>query len=76
MKFYTTFMRTIKILLALILITFATSQDAFCHPHNGTKHHHNGPTIGAPLDGGILAVLGAAGVAYFVARKKGKNKTL
>ncbi|MCF8379812.1 MAG: hypothetical protein K9H49_09560 [Bacteroidales bacterium] len=33
-------------------------------------------TIGAPLDGGLLAILGAAGVAYFVARKKKKNREI
>jgi hypothetical protein len=27
----------------------------------------------APLDGGLLLVLGGAGVAYFAARKKKKN---
>ena len=31
--------------------------------------------VGAPLDGGLLALLAAAGVTYFVARrKKKKNK--
>ena len=38
--------------------------------HSGNKHNN---TIGAPLDGGLLTVLGAAGVAYFVSRKKKKN---
>lgn len=26
--------------------------------------------VSAPLDGGLLAILGAAGVAYYIARKK------
>jgi len=26
--------------------------------------------IGAPLDGGLLAILAAAGISYFAARKK------
>jgi hypothetical protein len=30
-------------------------------------------TEGVPLDGGLLSILGAAGVAYFVARRKKKN---
>jgi hypothetical protein len=29
--------------------------------------------VGAPLDGGLLSILGAAGVAYFVARRKKKK---
>ena len=29
--------------------------------------------IGAPLDGGLLALLGAAGVAYYGARRKKKK---
>ncbi len=28
---------------------------------------------GVPLDGGLLSILGAAGVAYFIARRKKKN---
>jgi len=42
---------------------------------HGDKHSskHGVNTIGAPLDGGLLTVLGAAGVAYFVSRKKKKN---
>jgi hypothetical protein len=30
-------------------------------------------SVGVPLDGGLLSILGAAGVAYFVARRKKKN---
>ena len=33
-----------------------------------------GDVVGAPLDGGLLALLAAAGFTYFVARKKKKNK--
>lgn len=29
--------------------------------------------VGAPLDGGLLALLGAAGIAYYGARRKNKN---
>lgn len=31
------------------------------------------PEVGVPLDGGLLSILGAAGVAYFIARRKKKN---
>ncbi len=29
--------------------------------------------VGVPLDGGLLAILAGAGIAYFAARKKKKN---
>jgi hypothetical protein len=35
---------------------------------NGYGHHKN--NVGAPLDGGLLLVLGGAGVAYYASRKK------
>jgi hypothetical protein len=41
---------------------------------NGNGYGHTGKaTVGAPLDGGLLLVLGGAGVAYFAARKKREN---
>lgn len=42
---------------------------------NGNEHGHNSgrPTVGAPLDGGLLALLGAAGTALYVSRKKKQN---
>jgi len=33
----------------------------------------DGGAVGAPLDGGLLALLAAAGVTYFTARKKKKK---
>jgi len=29
--------------------------------------------VGAPLDGGLLTILGAAGVSYYLVRKKKKS---
>ena len=47
------------------------------HPHQRHRNHqHNynsGGAVGAPLDGGLLAVLGVAGVAYITARKRKKK---
>jgi hypothetical protein len=38
---------------------------------NGNGYGHTGKaTVGAPLDGGLLVVLGAAGFAYYSARRK------
>jgi len=43
--------------------------------HNEYNNHGDGDgAVGAPLDGGILAILAAAGGAYFVARKKKKGE--
>jgi len=41
--------------------------------HGSGFGHSNKPTVGAPLDGGLLLVLGGAGVAYYAARKKKQN---
>ena len=46
--------------------------------HSGRKHHSEWNhdvrecpnPVSAPLDGGILSILGAAGLAYYVSRKK------
>jgi hypothetical protein len=47
---------------------------------NGNGYGHTGKSggsathgVAAPLDGGLLVVLGAAGVAYYVSRKKKDN---
>jgi hypothetical protein len=40
---------------------------------NGHGYGHSKPIVGAPLDGGLLLVLGGAGVAYLAARKKKEN---
>ena len=40
---------------------------------NGNGFGHIGKPTSAPLDGGLLTVLGVAGVGYYVARKKGKK---
>lgn len=73
-------MKTFKILAILLFLSLATSAEASNHPRfRNHKHHYNSTqpksaTVGAPLDGGILAILGAAGVAYFAARKRKKNE--
>ncbi len=48
----------------IILLLVAVSLNAFAVVE---------PATGVPLDGGLLTILGAAGVAYFVARRKKKN---
>jgi F0F1-type ATP synthase assembly protein I len=55
-----------KVILIILLLAIV-SINAFAVVHKG------GETTGVPLDGGLLTILGAAGVAYFVARRKKKN---
>ncbi|MCJ7450028.1 MAG: hypothetical protein MUO72_20335 [Bacteroidales bacterium] len=62
---------------ALLSVMTIFSIDAMAaQPRPGQRRQgrpHHGGSVGAPLDGGLLTVLGAAGVAYVVARKKKKN---
>jgi hypothetical protein len=59
-------MKAVRIIPVVIFLFFATSMVALGHGRDAT--------VGAPLDGGLLAILGAAGIAYFAARKKKKNE--
>ena len=54
-----------KVILIILLLAIV-SINAFAVVHKGGE-------TGVPLDGGLLTILGAAGVAYFVARRKKKN---
>ncbi len=56
-----------KIILVILLLAIV-SINAFAVVDGG-----GGETVGVPLDGGLLTILGAAGVAYFVARRKKRN---
>jgi hypothetical protein len=40
---------------------------------NGNGYGHTKGSVGAPLDGGLLLLLGGAGVAYYASRKKKEN---
>ena len=78
-------MKRIKILLILFFLATGFSVNAMNletpHSDNNWQQHRDkdhrsgggGCPIGAPLDGGLLTVLGVGGVAYYVARKKGKK---
>jgi hypothetical protein len=75
-------MKKIIILSFLIILVSAISIDAMGMQNIRPNHRHNNGynngggshgCVGAPLDGGLLVVLGAAGVAYVAARKKKKD---
>ncbi len=68
-----------KYIVAFVMLFLASSftMDAQAGFWNWRKHkrHHRikrseRPPVGAPLDGGLLTILGAAGVAYYVTRRK------
>ncbi len=43
----------------------------------GSGKYHNGGSrgqVGAPLDGGLLSILGAAGLGYYLIRRKNKKQ--
>ncbi|MFZ5940846.1 MAG: hypothetical protein ACOYXB_09745 [Bacteroidota bacterium] len=43
------------------------------HRHHQGQCPPAGTPVGAPIDGGLLAILGAAGVAYYGVKKNKKN---
>ena len=53
-----------KIILIILLLAFVSINSFAAVTNQDTP---------VPLDGGLLSILGAAGVAYFVARRKKKN---
>jgi len=57
---------TVKILFALILIFFVTP-DIFAAIKPADP-------VGIPLNGGLLAILAGAGLAYYTARSKKRKK--
>ena len=43
--------------------------------NGGNKGNNGNNAVGAPIDGGILSILGAAGVSYYLVRKRKKNSS-
>ena len=75
-------MKHLRIITIVSILAFV-SVDTFAyrlfrgttnHNHWSSKESADTKAVGAPLDGGLLAILGAAGVAYYAARKR-KKKT-
>lgn len=55
-------LRKVPIILILIFIVSTFNGEAAIGPAQ--------PPVGVPLDGGLLAILAGAGIAYFIKRKK------
>ncbi len=58
-------MKNTKIVVGLFLLSVLSTGELFA------AFAEQKP-VGVPLDGGLLTILGAAGVAYYIARKKKK----
>jgi hypothetical protein len=60
---------TLVFLLTLGLATLTVNATAQNDPSHYRDPSH-GNTTGAPLDGGLLLILGSAGLAYYASRKQ------
>jgi UDP-N-acetylmuramyl pentapeptide phosphotransferase/UDP-N-acetylglucosamine-1-phosphate transferase len=65
----------VAVLLSVSFSVFAVSSLANKHKvkYKPAKEKQHKGAIGAPLDGGLLALLAAGGVAYYVGRKRNKS---
>jgi len=60
--------RKLLFLFTVLFLTVGTI-DVNAVVQKAHKHQH-GNSVGAPLDGGLLVLLAAAGISYFGVRKK------
>ena len=56
-------MKFFRVIFSLIVISLIWNAGLFAAISDGS-------TVSAPLDGGLLTILGAAGVMYYIARRK------
>lgn len=63
-------MKKVTAFLIIFLLAGCLTVDAHHRGHRPPRPHNGGGGVGAPLDGAILAVVSAAGVAYYATRKK------
>jgi hypothetical protein len=70
----------ISLIGAILLLSFVFTSDTYAGDWlNWFKKNKNntgnpGTPVGAPIDGGLLTILGAAGVGYFLMRKKNSKE--
>lgn len=71
-------MRKFKITLLFLLLVCGINAIAMSPPPKPPRHrpHHEGRNVNTPLDGGLLSILGAAGIGYYLLRKKNSKKDL
>jgi hypothetical protein len=58
------------VLLVFLFLLIAQNSEAKVQHRNGKGHSK---PIGAPIDGGLLTILGAGGVIYYFSRKKAQE---
>lgn len=66
-------MKKVLVLFSIIVLTVLYTVDVKAMQPVNNNHSGRHRTVKAPLDGGLLTVLGVAGVAYYAARKKNKK---
>ena len=71
----------ISLIGAILLLSFVFTSDTYAGDwlnnwFNKKKSNTGNPgtPVGAPIDGGLLTILGAAGVGYFLMRKKNSKE--
>jgi len=75
-------MKKLRILLVLFAFFMLANYSAEANGHGWGGHGWGGGgngggkgnPVGAPLDGGLLTILGAAGLTYYLVKKNKKNK--
>lgn len=65
-------MKIFKTTLLFLLLAFGIEALAMSPPPRPPRHHRHGGSgnVNTPLDGGLLSILGAAGIGYYLLRKK------
>ncbi|HLO57446.1 MAG TPA: hypothetical protein VK179_01765 [Bacteroidales bacterium] len=63
-------MKISRSFLFLLFIAISATVAAMSPPPGG----HHGGTVNTPLDGGLLSILGIAGIVYYLFRKRNSKK--
>jgi len=63
-----------KVAFLVFMIMAIASSTANAVTPNDPSHYRDPHTVGAPLDGGLLLILGSVGVAYYASRKQKSKK--
>ena len=66
-------MKKIRIVLLFVLLSCGVSAYAW-RPAPRTYPNRPRRCVKVPLDGGLLAILGAAGITYYLVRRKDRKK--
>ena len=56
------------------MLLLASSITVDAHHHRHCRPRNGGGNVATPLDGGLLTVLGAAGIGYYLFRRNSKKE--